>query len=274
MFRPYSSVAGHRGSAALRLGLPENLANVIRSFYQGQCRFVSWQAQFGRQPIVPQTSLMQGCRFSCTLLNSVMRLWCCSLAAVPDISRSVYLDDRAIWCVARDPVPSLLAAFQVGERVDRVFDLQLRPGKLQSLSSCPEVRAALEPRAQSVGVPVSHTLMPGLPLLSALFGAASLRGGAPLFLLGLSWVGRSSIRPSPWILPLSALNGSVRLRGLLPDCAVVPSRNRNLPLALIKFVPSGGGLFLRTAHGAPTGALSVLHGHPPHACVGLLSEPG
>ena len=147
---------------ALRLGLPENLANVIRSFYQGQCRFVSWQAQFGRQPIVPQTSLMQGCPFSCTLLNSVMHLWCCSLAAVPDISRSVYLDDRAIWCVARDPVPSLLAAFQAGERVDRVFDLQLRPGKLQSFSSCPEVRAALEPRAQSLGVPVTSFKLLGV----------------------------------------------------------------------------------------------------------------
>ena len=122
-----------------RHGLPDALCRALRAIYTqlscfcrvGQASTSSFQSTIG---------IIQGCAFSCTLLNSLMAVWVCALRrhVGPDFWRDekiilgVYLDDRNLLAASPGALQRLL---RFGNQFDDLISSELNEGKCQVYSS-------------------------------------------------------------------------------------------------------------------------------------------
>ncbi|OLP85407.1 LINE-1 retrotransposable element ORF2 protein [Symbiodinium microadriaticum] len=113
------------------LGAPAKLVALLRCFYSDQKRWLAVRGHFARECIVPTRGILQGCPASVGLLNGLMLLWTRHLhAAVPSVSRSIYLDDRVMFAVGRTAAADVYAALRAAAIADRAICLTVHPDKL------------------------------------------------------------------------------------------------------------------------------------------------
>ena len=96
-----------------RLGAPQSLLGVIRTFYDGQTKIktMKWQGYTARQAIACQQGLLQGCPLSCAQLAGLMSVWYWHVKqAAPSINTSVYIDGRTMWAQELSPLQRRLEA--------------------------------------------------------------------------------------------------------------------------------------------------------------------
>lgn len=133
-------------AVAVHFGFPRSLAQVIKSFYDGQRRYLTYEGEFARTGGTRATrGLLQGCPLSPLLLNLVTALWCRAVARVHNgVITTVYLDDRTLWSTAPSAVEDLVASTAAGRRVDAHFGLSLHPDKTHAFGTTPGARQQLK----------------------------------------------------------------------------------------------------------------------------------
>ncbi|CAE7317126.1 unnamed protein product [Symbiodinium sp. CCMP2592] len=145
------------------LGAPARLVTLLRAFYAGQSRWLAVQGHFAAEPITPTRGILQGCPASVGLLNSLMLLWVRHLrAAAPTISRSVFLDDRALWGTGHRAATDLCTALQAAAEVDKALALSTHPDKLASWATRAPARRVLESEPVLCGPVVSSFKLLGI----------------------------------------------------------------------------------------------------------------
>ena len=126
------------------LGAPPKLVSLLRCFYSNQMRWLAVRGHFAKESVVPTRSILQGCPASVGLLNGLMLLWVRHLrATAPNVSRSVYLDDRAMWAMGRHAADDLCTALRAAAVADKAICLEVHPQKLACWATRAQARRVL-----------------------------------------------------------------------------------------------------------------------------------
>ena len=127
-----------------RLGAPENLLALIRSFYSNARRLFTCKGWLAPGWVKAAHSLLQGCPFSTILLGALMACWVRHVkGTVPAINIGVFVDDRSMWATGPGHHVTIKRALEASKPFDEKFKCQLNVEKTQVLGNTAKARANL-----------------------------------------------------------------------------------------------------------------------------------
>ena len=139
-----------------QLGLPQCIASLWRQFDHVQRRWPEVCGCVSRTPILPQGSLPQGDPCSPLRLSVMMAVWMhLSKLRCPDLSASIYVDDRLVWVRARHfavAMEKLRAVLDENAVIESALAMRDNPAKRVFFANSPRDAAQLRKHCAPVVV--------------------------------------------------------------------------------------------------------------------------